>query len=89
MSNSFCLTSRPLNSLTPRYFAFDYTALIGCMDQLSPTGGSFELCFSRCTPLPAPLNLKALALPHTITSLQLHLQSNPHEEAEPYLHQIL
>ena len=63
--------------------------MISCTDQLSPTGGSFELRFSRCSPLLAPANPNTLAPPAPITSIQPHLRSNPHEEAEPYLRQIL
>ncbi|KAF8552437.1 MED14-domain-containing protein [Imleria badia] len=70
-------------------YSSDYTVLISCTDQLSPTGGSFELRFSRCSPLLAPLNANTLAPPPLITSIQPHLRSNPHEEAEPYLRQIL
>lgn len=65
----------------------DYTVLISCTDQLSPTGGSFELRFSRCA-LPPP-NTNTLAPPPLVPSMQFHLRSNPHEEAEPYLRQIL
>lgn len=67
----------------------DYTVLISCTDQLSPTGGSFELRFSRCSPLPSHSNANTLAPPPFVTSIQPHLRSNPHEEAEPYLRQIL
>ncbi|KAN0076709.1 Mediator complex subunit MED14 domain containing protein [Tylopilus felleus] len=70
-------------------YSSDYTVLISCTDQLSPTGGSFELRFSRCSPLLAPANPNTLAPPAPITSIQPHLRSNPHEEAEPYLRQIL
>jgi len=63
--------------------------LISCTDQLSPTGGSFELRFSRCSPSLAPSNANTLAPPPPVTSIQPHLRSNPHEEAEPYLRQIL
>lgn len=69
--------------------AQDYTVLISCTDQLSPTGGSFELRFSRCSPSLALPNANTLALPPLVTSIQPHLRSNPHEEAEPYLRQIL
>lgn len=67
----------------------DYTVLISCTDQLSPTGGSFELRFSRCSPSLLPSNPNTLAPPPPPTFIQFHLRSNPHEEAEPYLRQIL
>lgn len=67
----------------------DYTVLISCTDQLSPTGGSFELRFSRCSPSLALPHTNTLAPPPPVTSIQPHLRSNPHEEAEPYLRQIL
>lgn len=37
----------------------------------------------------APSNANTLAPPPPVTSVQAHLRSNPHEEAEPYLRQIL
>jgi mediator of RNA polymerase II transcription subunit 14 len=61
---------------------------ISCTDQLSPTGGSFELRFSRSAPslsLPHPNSLGPPPLPFA----RLHLRSNPHEEAEPFLRQVL
>ncbi|KAF8447165.1 mediator complex subunit MED14-domain-containing protein [Boletus edulis BED1] len=70
-------------------YSSDYTVFISCTDQLSPTGGSFELRFSRCSPLPGPSNANTLAPPPLITSIHPHLRSNPHEEAEPYLRQTL
>ncbi|KAI9567227.1 mediator complex subunit MED14-domain-containing protein [Boletus coccyginus] len=70
-------------------FAYSSAMLISCTDQLSPTGGSFELRFSRCSPLLASSNANTLAPPPPVTSIQPHLRSNPHEEAEPYLRQIL
>ncbi|KAF9242015.1 mediator complex subunit MED14-domain-containing protein [Melanogaster broomeanus] len=69
-------------------YASDYTVSISCTDQLSPTGGSFELRFSRCQrslPLPPPNTLAPPPVPFT----HPHFRSNPHEEAEPYLRQVL
>ncbi|KIJ05674.1 hypothetical protein PAXINDRAFT_21088 [Paxillus involutus ATCC 200175] len=69
-------------------YASDYTVSISCTDQLSPTGGSFELRFSRSAPslsLPHPNSLGPPPLPFA----RLHLRSNPHEEAEPFLRQVL
>jgi len=69
-------------------YASDYTVLITCTDQLSPTGGSFELRFSRCTPSPTLLQPSSLAPPqHFFPSHQL--RTNPHEQAEPYLRHVL
>ncbi|KAG1871755.1 mediator complex subunit MED14-domain-containing protein [Suillus subalutaceus] len=69
-------------------YASDYTVLITCTDQLSPTGGSFELRFSRCAPSPTLLQPSSLAPPHLRFSNH-QLRTNPHEEAEPYLCHVL
>ncbi|KAF9220121.1 MED14-domain-containing protein [Gyrodon lividus] len=69
-------------------YASDYTVSISCTDQLSPTGGSFELRFSRCAPSPSLPHPNTLA-PPPVPFTHLHPRSNPHEEAEPYLRQIL
>lgn len=66
----------------------DYTVLITCTDQLSPTGGSFELRFSRCTPSPTLLQPSSLA-PSQISFQNHQLRTNPHEQAEPYLRHVL
>jgi mediator of RNA polymerase II transcription subunit 14 len=66
----------------------DYTVLITCTDQLSPTGGSFELRFSRCTPSPTLLQPSSLAPPQLPFPIH-QLQINPHEQAEPYLRHVL
>ena len=63
--------------------------LISCTDQLSPTGGSFELRFSRCASSLGISNPNTLAPPAPALPIQFTLRSNPHEEAEPYLRQIL
>jgi mediator of RNA polymerase II transcription subunit 14 len=51
----------------------DYTVSITCTDQLSPSGGSFDLRFSRCVTNP------------TSESATF----NPHDDAEPFLRNIL
>jgi len=60
-------------------YATDYTVAITCVDQLSPTGGSYELRFSRPKP-PQPPN----------GDLD-HLQNryNPHSDVEPFMRNIL
>ena len=55
----------------------DYTVSISCQDQLSPTGGNFDLDFSRIPPKGA-----------TGTSDPAD-SFNPHEDAEPFLRDIL
>lgn len=59
-------------------YAADYTVSITCTDQLSPTGGSYELFFSR---IPDP-------------QIQYNGDDddrlyNPHEDLEPYLRNLL
>lgn len=55
-------------------FLKDYTVSISCQDQLSPMGGNFDLRFSRCRP-DEPNS------PHEMF--------NPHDDAEPFLRNIL
>ena len=56
----------------------DYTVSISCQDQLSPTGGNFDLDFSRIPP------------PKGATNTGDPADSfNPHEDAEPFLRDIL
>jgi mediator of RNA polymerase II transcription subunit 14 len=55
----------------------DYTVSISCQDQLSPTGGNFDLDFSRIPPKGA-MNTDDPAD-----------SFNPHEDAEPFLRDIL
>ncbi|KAI6128239.1 mediator complex subunit MED14-domain-containing protein [Pisolithus croceorrhizus] len=69
-------------------YAADYAVSISCTDQLSPTGGSFELRFSRSAPTFRPTQPASLAPPPLPVSLRPP-RTNPHEEAEPYLRQIL
>lgn len=55
----------------------DYTVAITCEDQLSLTGGTFDLEFSRVKPEDAMDDDAAFDT------------FNPHEDAEPYLRDIL
>ncbi|KAF9497312.1 MED14-domain-containing protein [Pleurotus eryngii] len=52
----------------------DYTVSITCMDQLSPTGGTFDLRFSRT---------------HADDAMDEGVSFNPHDDAEPFLRTIL
>ncbi|KAF4567770.1 mediator complex subunit [Pleurotus pulmonarius] len=52
----------------------DYTVSITCMDQLSPTGGTFDLRFSRT---------------HADDAMDEGISFNPHDDAEPFLRSIL
>ncbi|KAF9528468.1 mediator complex subunit MED14-domain-containing protein [Crepidotus variabilis] len=58
-------------------YAQDYTVSISCEDQLSSTGGNFDLYFSRME------SGDAMETDISFNSL------NPHEEAEPFLRHIL
>lgn len=58
-----------------------YTVSITCVDQLSPTGGSFELSFSRGN---EPSEIDESADIETVLA-----QYNPHEDVEPFLRDIL
>ncbi|KAF8813688.1 MED14-domain-containing protein [Phlegmacium glaucopus] len=58
-------------------YAHDYTVSISCQDQLSPTGGNFDLDFSRIPPK------GATGTDGTADTF------NPHEDAEPFLRDIL
>ncbi|KAI0344782.1 MED14-domain-containing protein [Trametopsis cervina] len=60
-----------------------YTVSITCVDQLSPTGGSFELSFARGSDGPDVVD-ESTADVETILS-----QYNPHEDVEPFLRDIL
>ncbi|KAG6829450.1 hypothetical protein H0H92_004510 [Tricholoma furcatifolium] len=54
-------------------YAEDYTVSISCQDQLSPVGGNFDLRFSRCR----------------LSQQQNQDVQNPHEDAEPFLRNVL
>ncbi|RDB24861.1 Mediator of RNA polymerase II transcription subunit 14 [Hypsizygus marmoreus] len=56
-------------------YALDYTVSISCEDQLSPMGGNFDLRFSRCRT--------------GLGSSENHDRFNPHDDAEPFLRNIL
>ena len=55
----------------------DYTVSISCQDQLSPTGGNFDLDFSRIPPE------GAMSTDDPADTF------NPHADAEPFLRDIL
>lgn len=58
-------------------YSRDYTVSISCQDQLSPSGGTFDLEFSR-TP------------PRNGMDMDAEMDNfNPHEDAEPFLRDIL
>ncbi|KNZ77769.1 Mediator of RNA polymerase II transcription subunit 14 [Termitomyces sp. J132] len=62
-------------------YAKDYTVSISCQDQLSPMGGNFNLRFSRCGRLHAR---------HGQDKDHHHQEFfNPHDDAEPFLRNIL
>ena len=54
---------------------------ITCEDQLSPTGGNFDLRFSRRRPWRMPGN--------QIKEEVEYSRYNPHDEAEPFLRHVL
>jgi mediator of RNA polymerase II transcription subunit 14 len=56
-------------------YAEDYTVFISCEDQLSPNGGNFDLRFSRTRP--------------SSGTIEEYDSFNPHDDAEPYLRNIL
>ncbi|KAF5388784.1 hypothetical protein D9757_005677 [Collybiopsis confluens] len=56
-------------------YSEDYTVFISCEDQLSPNGGNFDLRFSRIRPISG--------------SVEDYDSFNPHDDAEPYLRNIL
>ncbi|KAL6308200.1 MED14-domain-containing protein [Sparassis latifolia] len=58
-------------------YAADYTVCITCTDQLSPTGGSYDLRFSRV------VDDDTLVGPHDAPP------RNPHDDLEPYLRNLL
>lgn len=65
----------------PRYSRHpqDYSVSITCTDQLSATGGSFDLRFSRCPHAPWITN-------PVIVDGDLF---NPHDDAEPFMRHVL
>lgn len=60
-------------------YSGDYTVSITCTDQLSPTGGSYDLRFSRSSEDD----------PMGMSDADEHLRHNPHEDVEPFLRSVL
>lgn len=64
-------------------YAGDYTVSITCTDQLSPTGGSYDLRFSRATK-------EAVAMDTDSEDVDTILAAyNPHEDVEPFMQTLL
>ncbi|TFY60186.1 hypothetical protein EVJ58_g5313 [Rhodofomes roseus] len=57
-------------------YAGDYTVSITCTDQLSPTGGSYDLLFSRIGD-------------NKSEDMDMDGRYNPHEDLEPFLRNVL
>lgn len=87
MATKYKWTDVRLLSFDLQTVEFAYTAgynvSISCVDQLSPTGGSFELSFSRSTSTLEEVD-ESTADVETILA-----QYNPHEDVEPFLKDIL
>ena len=68
----------------PRYLWHpqDYSVSITCTDQLSATGGSFDLRFSRCPHAPWITNP---VIPNLVNGDLF----NPHDDAEPFMRHVL
>lgn len=64
-------------------YAGDYSISITCTDQLSPTGGSYDLRFSRATKEAAAMDTDSEDV-ETILA-----QYNPHEDIEPFMQSLL
>ncbi|KIM78797.1 hypothetical protein PILCRDRAFT_75151, partial [Piloderma croceum F 1598] len=62
-------------------YSEDYSVSISCTDQLSASGGSFDLRFSRCPHAPNP--------PSSSSNLNKDDLFNPHDDAEPFMRHIL
>ncbi|KZT67209.1 MED14-domain-containing protein [Daedalea quercina L-15889] len=58
-------------------YAGDYTVSITCTDQLSPTGGSYDLLFSRTGDRGGNMDM------------DMDDRCNPHEDLEPFLRNVL
>jgi len=63
-------------------YAADYAVSISCTDQLSATGGSFDLRFSRCPHAPWIKNPRS-------PNLSNGDLFNPHDDAEPFMRHVL
>ena len=68
----------------------DYTVSITCTDQLSPTGGSFDLRFSRTFP-DAETSGPIRSPSHKGKERERKDKDsfNPHDDAEPFLRNVL
>ena len=64
-------------------YAEDYTVSITCADQRSPTGGSYDLRFSRTTKDIGVVDEETADV-DTILA-----QYNPHEDVEPFMQSLL
>ena len=64
-------------------YSGDYAVSITCIDQLSLTGGSYELHFSRAT------EDTAMDVDEEGDVDQILAQYNPHEDIEPFLRNLL
>jgi mediator of RNA polymerase II transcription subunit 14 len=64
----------------------DYSVSISCTDQLSATGGSFDLRFSRCPHAPWITTNPPSSFSPNLNKDDLF---NPHDDAEPYMRHIL
>lgn len=64
-------------------YAEDYSVSITCTDQLSPTGGTYDLRFSRAREDIAAMDTDSEDV-ETILA-----QYNPHEDVEPFMRNLL
>lgn len=67
-------------------YAGDYTISITCTDQLSPTGGSYDLRFSRSTKEAASATEADMESEDVNTILARY---NPHEDVESFMQTLL
>lgn len=68
-------------------YAEDYTVSITCVDQLSPTGGQFELHFARGLENSAQSDATDDVSTDDIDAILARY--NPHEDVEPFLRSML
>ena len=64
-------------------YALDYTVSITCTDQLSPTGGTYDLHFSRTTKDAGDVDEETADIDTVLA------QYNPHEDGEPFMQSLL
>ena len=69
-------------------YSGDYAVSITCTDQLSPTGGSYELHFSRAS-ASASDDANAMDTSEEGNVDQYMAHYNPHEDIEPFVRDIL